>query len=54
MTCAFVPANPNELIPAMRGRPLRSQAVVSLTTCTASRSQGMCGDGFAKVQVLRQ
>ena len=52
MTCALVPANPNELTPATRGRLLRSQGIVSLTTSTASWSHGMCGDGFSKCRCL--
>ena len=48
MTCALVPENPNELTPAIRGRPSRAQGRASSTTRTGSRSQGMCGDGFRK------
>ncbi len=48
MTCELVPENPNELIPAMRGRPSRTHGVVLSTTRTGSRFQGMCGEGFSK------
>ena len=54
MTCAFVPENPNPLIPATRGRSLRVHGTASSTTRTGSRSQGMCGDGILEIQVFRQ
>src|SRR5215203_3438325 len=47
-TCAFVPENPNELTPAIRGVPLRCQGVASSTTRTGSRSHGIYGDGCPK------
>ena len=50
MTWALVPAKPNELTPAMRGWPLRSHGTGSVTTSTASRSHGMCGEGFSKLR----
>ncbi|GEM_PF-2089579 len=50
MTWALVPAKPNELTPAMRGWPLRSHGTGSVTTSTARRSHGMCGEGFSKLR----
>ncbi len=48
MRCAFVPENPNPLIPATRGRSLRAHGTASSTTRTGSRSHGMCGEAFWK------
>ena len=54
MTCALVPANPNELTPAMRGRPLRSQGVASSTTRTGKPVPRNVRRRVPEVQVLRQ
>ena len=48
MRCALVPENPNPLMPAIRGRPLRVHGMASSSTRTGSRSHGMCGEAFWK------
>ena len=46
--CAFVPLNPNELTPAVRGPLTAVQAVGAVGTVTGSSLQAMCGLGSRK------
>ena len=54
MTCAFVPANPKELTPAIRGRPLRSQGVASCDDLHREAVPRNVRRRVLEVQVLRQ
>ena len=44
-TCAFVPLNPKELTPAMRGCPFPPHGVVVVGTTTGNVAQSTCGFG---------
>ena len=45
MTCALVPAPPNEDTPARRGRPVAGQSRASVSSATAPASQSTSRDG---------
>ena len=48
ITCALVPPTPKLLTPAMRGVPVRGQAVLSWATRKGEFAKSMAGFGFSK------